>query len=84
MFSKGSFEPGKAFNVANVGALTESWYHKVHRAFVVKPEKFDALIRSASRHAPAVRPRRNQAGIPEAPDVFDRSSPPIEDADDIG
>ncbi|CDO77187.1 hypothetical protein BN946_scf184705.g12 [Trametes cinnabarina] len=83
MFSKGSFEPGKAFNVANVGALTESWYHKVHRAFVVKPEKFDALIRSASRHAPAVRPRRNQAGIPEAPDVFDRSSPPIEDADDI-
>ncbi|KAI9059337.1 hypothetical protein FKP32DRAFT_1606172 [Trametes sanguinea] len=82
MFSKGFFEPGKVFNASNVGALTDSWYHKVHRAFVEKPEKFDALIRSASRHTTAVQPRRNQAGILEAPDVFDRSSPPIEDHGD--
>ncbi|KAI9070394.1 hypothetical protein FKP32DRAFT_1599331 [Trametes sanguinea] len=79
MFSRGSFEPGKAFTAVNVGALTDSWYHKVHRAFVEKPEKFDALIRSAARHTVTARPHRNRVGIVEAPDVFDRSSPPIED-----
>ncbi|KAI9056388.1 hypothetical protein FKP32DRAFT_1607920 [Trametes sanguinea] len=83
MFRKGTFKPGKGFTETNVTVLTESWYRRVHRAFVEKPEKFEALILNASRHSKAAQPRRNRVGNVEAPDVFDRSSPALEETDDM-
>ncbi|TFK84481.1 hypothetical protein K466DRAFT_567207 [Polyporus arcularius HHB13444] len=84
MYKTGRFIPGRAFSSANVGYLTESWYRKSVRRYARREEKFAKLARKASRFATLYyqTKARNGGDTLQAPDVFDRSSPPLEDTDD--
>ncbi|KAJ2967444.1 hypothetical protein NUW54_g13504 [Trametes sanguinea] len=79
MYKTGVFTPGKSFIMANVRGLTESWYQRVDKAFLQKPAKFAALLRQAEKHVKAPYTRRDTGGMIEAPDVFSRSSPALEE-----
>ncbi|KAI0688828.1 hypothetical protein C8Q76DRAFT_803289 [Earliella scabrosa] len=83
MYKTGKFIPGKAFSAANVSYLTESWYRKAVARYARNEEKFRKLVRKATKHATVAKYHtRNRAGDAlQAPDLFDRSSPPLEDTD---
>ncbi|KAI0351105.1 hypothetical protein OH77DRAFT_969345 [Trametes cingulata] len=82
MFRDGKFKPGKPFCSQNARASTESWYDTSVYRFVDKPERFDAIIRMASKHMGGT-PKRQATRVEgaQAPSVFDRSSPPVESYD---
>ena len=82
MYKTGRFIPGKAFSAANVSYLTESWYRKSAARYARNDEKFQKLVRKATKYAAARYQTRLHAGDAlQAPDLFDRSSPPLEDSD---
>lgn len=85
MFKSGKFVAGKGFIKKNVQASTESWYRKSAGRFCRTPAKFDAVLRRAARYrkAPRAHTVTHEGGL-EAPDVFNRSSPPLEDNDYSG
>ena len=82
MYKTGKFIPGKAFSAANVSYLTESWYRKSVSRYARNQDKFSKLARKASKYASARYQTRTRTGdAQQAPDLFDRSSPPLEDTD---
>ena len=83
MYKTGKFIPGKAFSAANVSYLTESWYRKCVSRYAKKEDKFSKLVRKASKFASTRYQTKTRAGdVQQAPDIFDRSSPPLEDTDE--
>ena len=84
MFKTGKFIPGRAFSAANVGYLTESWYKKSVQRFARREAKFSKLARKASKFATSHYQTKARTGADtlQAPDIFDRSSPPLEDTDE--
>ncbi|KAI0323376.1 hypothetical protein GY45DRAFT_1376367 [Cubamyces sp. BRFM 1775] len=77
-FREGKYKAGAGFNKPAAEALTESWYDTAVHRFVAKPAKFQALIKMASRYMGVVKARRVQSSTVQAPEAFDRSSPPVE------
>ena len=73
---------GKTFAACHVEPLTDSWYKKSVKHFVKHPKKFDRLIHKATRYISTSQPACQPAGVIEAPDIFDCSSPPLEDEDE--
>ena len=83
MYRTGKFVAGRAFSAANVGYLTESWYKKSVQRFVRNEVKFAKLARKASKYTTSHYQTKARSGADtiQAPDIFDRSSPPLEDTD---
>ncbi|KAI0324131.1 hypothetical protein GY45DRAFT_1396239 [Cubamyces sp. BRFM 1775] len=77
-FREGKYKAGAGFNKQAAEALTESWYDTAVHRFVAKPAKFRALIKMASCYMGVVKVRRVQSSTAQAPEAFDRSSPPVE------
>lgn len=84
MYKTGRFIPGRAFSSANVAYLTESWYRKSVVRFARREDKFARLVRKARKYATPLYQTKARSGAEttQAPDIFDRSSPPLPDTDE--